>query len=480
MPEKFEILIVDDRRENLVALRQVLREVDAEIVEATTGNEALAATLNHDFALAILDVQMPGMSGYELAEHLRGDKKTQMIPIVFVTAAYADEEHRFLGYEAGGVDYLTKPYSPEVMRSKVNIFLEMARYRRELERHRDHLETLVAERTGQLNKRVKELECLYAVSSLVAGSRESIDDTLETAVSLIPPGWQYPEITRARILFKGREFVSEGFKDTPWKLSSDIVVSGNKLGSVEVCYLEERPALDEGPFLKEERDQIIDTARQLSVMIGRKQAEEVLQRTLESLRNAVNTTIQVIISTVEVRDPYTVNHQLRSADLARAIATEMKLSQDRVEGIWIAGSIHDLGKLSIPAEILSKPTRLTDIEFSLIKEHPRKGYEILKNVESSWPLAEVVYQHHERMDGSGYPRNLKGDEILMEARILAVCDVVESMASHRPYRAALGIDAALEEIEDNRGVLYDADVVDACLRLFREKNFNLNVPDFER
>ena len=139
----------------------------------------------------------------------------------------------------------------------------------------------------------------------------------------------------------------------------------------------------------------------------------------------------------------------------------------------MAGSIHDIGKISIPAEILSKPTKLTNIEFSLIKEHSQSGYEMLKDVESPWPLAEIVYQHHERMDGSGYPRNLKGDDILMEARIMAVADVVESMASHRPYRPALGIDKALEEIEKNKGTLYDNAVADACLRLFREKGFQM-------
>jgi len=176
---------------------------------------------------------------------------------------------------------------------------------------------------------------------------------------------------------------------------------------------------------------------------------------------------------VETRDPYTAGHQIRSANLARTIATEMGLPQDKIDGIRVAGSIHDIGKLSIPAEILSKPTKLSEIEFSLIKEHARQGYEILRNVESPWPLAEMVYQHHERMDGSGYPRNLKGDEILMEARILAVSDVVESIASHRPYRASLGIDAALEEIEKNRGTLYDETVADACLRLFREKEYRL-------
>jgi putative nucleotidyltransferase with HDIG domain len=205
----------------------------------------------------------------------------------------------------------------------------------------------------------------------------------------------------------------------------------------------------------------------------RKNAEDKLKDTLESLRKAVDTTVQVLVSAVEVRDPYTAGHQLRTADLARAIATEMGLPQEKIDGIRMAGSIHDIGKLSIPAEILSKPTKLTNLEFSIIKEHSQKGYEMLKDVESPWPLAEIVYQHHERMDGSGYPRNLKGDEILMEARIMAVADVVEAMASHRPYRPALGIDAALAEIQKNRGTLYDDAVVDACLRLFREKGFKL-------
>jgi len=205
----------------------------------------------------------------------------------------------------------------------------------------------------------------------------------------------------------------------------------------------------------------------------RRQVEEQLRESLEQVRRAVNTTVQVMVSAVEVRDPYTAGHQVRVANLARAIATEMKLSPDKIEGIRMAGSIHDIGKLSIPAEILSKPTKLSELEFSLIKEHARRGYEMLKDVESPWPLAEIVRQHHERMDGSGYPRNLKGEEICMEARILAVSDVVESMASHRPYRPGLGIDVALNEIEQNNGIFYDTAVVAACLRLFREKDFKL-------
>jgi PAS domain S-box-containing protein/putative nucleotidyltransferase with HDIG domain len=211
----------------------------------------------------------------------------------------------------------------------------------------------------------------------------------------------------------------------------------------------------------------------LNNITERRKSEEELKQTLESLRKSIGATIQTMVSAVEMRDPYTAGHQLRVADLACSIAAEIGLPQDKIDGIRMAGSIHDIGKLSIPAEILSKPTKLTDIEFSLIKEHSRSGYEMLKDVESPWPLAQIVYQHHERMDGSGYPRNLKGEEILIEARIMAVADVVEAMASHRPYRPGLGIEVALEEIEKNKGIFYDDAVADACLKLFREKGYQL-------
>jgi PAS domain S-box-containing protein len=194
---------------------------------------------------------------------------------------------------------------------------------------------------------------------------------------------------------------------------------------------------------------------------------------IERMKKALWATVQAIAVTVETRDPYTAGHQRRVADLARAIATEMNLPTDQIEGIRMAAVIHDLGKISVPAEILSKPSELTDLEFGIIKTHAQSGYDILKDIEFPWPIARVVLEHHERMDGSGYPRNLKGDDILMEARILAVADVVESMASHRPYRPAFGIDAALEEIENNRGTHYDTSTVDACLRIFRENGYQL-------
>jgi PAS domain S-box-containing protein len=206
----------------------------------------------------------------------------------------------------------------------------------------------------------------------------------------------------------------------------------------------------------------------------RKRSEETLERTLQNLRKTMAGTIQVIAHVVETRDAYTAGHQRRVSDLARSIGTEMSLSSDMIEGIRMAGVIHDIGKISVPAEILSKPGELRQKEFELIKDHPQTGYDILKDIEFPWPIANVVLQHHERLDGSGYPQGLKGDEILLEAKIIAVSDVVEAIASHRPYRPARGIGVALDEIEKNRGRFYDEKVVKACLRLFREKGYKLS------
>lgn len=196
----------------------------------------------------------------------------------------------------------------------------------------------------------------------------------------------------------------------------------------------------------------------------RKQSQEKLKKTMDGI-------LETIIKTIEVRDPYTAGHQQRVSQLAVAIAKELDFSQDKVEGIRIASLIHDIGKISVPTEILSKSIVLSDIEFSLIKAHSQIGYDILKSIDFSYPVAQIVLQHHERINGSGYPNHFKGDEIFLEAKIIGVADVMEAMSSHRPYRPALGIDAALEEISKNKGILYDAEVVNVCLNLFKKKGF---------
>lgn len=195
---------------------------------------------------------------------------------------------------------------------------------------------------------------------------------------------------------------------------------------------------------------------------------------LESLRKSLKGMIRAISSITEMRDPGTAGHQKRVADIAMAIAGEIGLTYDTIEHIGIAGIIHDIGKIAVPAEILSKPAELTEAEYGLVKVHPRAGHDILKDAGVPYPVAEIVMQHHERLNGSGYPRGLKGPDILLEARILAVADVVEAIASPRPYRPARGQDAAIAEIMQNKGTLYDPEVVNVCVRLFREKGFRYN------
>ncbi len=197
------------------------------------------------------------------------------------------------------------------------------------------------------------------------------------------------------------------------------------------------------------------------------------RQSLNKLQSALTGTIKTLATVVESRDPYTAGHQVRVAELAVEIASEMRLEADRIEGIRMAGVIHDVGKVTVPAEILSKPTRLKKAEFELIKDHPQIGYEMVKDIAFPWPIATIILEHHERMDGSGYPKGLAGEDLLLESRILTVADVVEAMASHRPYRPALGIEAALAEIEKNKGTLFDASVVAACLSLFRDKGYRL-------
>ena len=205
----------------------------------------------------------------------------------------------------------------------------------------------------------------------------------------------------------------------------------------------------------------------------RKQAEEDLRKSNALLREALIGTVQSMASVVESRDPYTAGHQRRVAELAESIAAEMGLPADRTEGIRMAAFIHDLGKISVPSEILCKPTLLRKAELELLRDHPRAGYDILKDIAFPWPIARIVLEHHEKLDGSGYPGGISGDDILLESRVVTVADVVESMASHRPYRPSKGLDAALAEIGENAGTSYDGSVVDACLRLFRERGFRL-------
>ena len=199
--------------------------------------------------------------------------------------------------------------------------------------------------------------------------------------------------------------------------------------------------------------------------------EKTKDQIIKEMHKIIEGTANIITKVVELRDPYSIGHQQRVSKLATAIAREMELPQDKIEGTKIASLVHDIGKVNLPTEIISKPNKLIDVEFNLIKNYPKVGHDILKKVDFPWPIAEIVLQHQEKIDGSGYPRGLKGSEICIEAKILGVANVVEAMSSYKSYRPALSIDEALAEIIENKNILFDPEVVDTCLKLFKEKGF---------
>lgn len=233
-------------------------------------------------------------------------------------------------------------------------------------------------------------------------------------------------------------------------------------------------ALGLATTIKDTSGEVIGYQSSVLDVTERTQFQDSLLKSQESIKNSLIGTITAIGKVVEARDPYTAGHQQRVSRLSRTIAQKMGLDSHCIEGIRMGATIHDIGKINLPSELLTRPAQLNALEFELMKSHAEVGFDILKDIELPWPVADIAHQHHERMDGSGYPQGLKGDEICLEARIIAVADVVEAIASHRPYRPSLGVEAALNEISINRGVLYDSDVVEACLELFEEKIFDFD------
>ena len=219
--------------------------------------------------------------------------------------------------------------------------------------------------------------------------------------------------------------------------------------------------------------QITQCRTMVADITARKQERDALEleKRNKSLRKALGKTVLALAATTEMRDPYTTGHQRRVAKLASTLAQEMGFSENHIVGIWVMGLLHDIGNMVVPFDILSKPGKLSDYEHEIMKNHAHVGYEALKEIDFPWPLAQVILQHHERLDGSGYPAGLSGQDIILEARILMVADVVDTIASDLPKRPGLGIDKALEEIKQNQGTLYDPEVVDVCVKLFTETGF---------
>ena len=514
------ILIVEDSLVQVARLKNLLQERGYWVTVATNGQEALAAAREREPDLIISDIIMPGMDGYEMCQAIKHDGVLRDIPVILLTVL-SDTKDVIRALKAGVDYYLTKPYYENHLLSQVesalarpvrqkndgaeeelevafggerhvitsdrqqilNLLLstydnavqqnqKLINTQRELQKMNEQLQQGIIDRKqaeGEI-RRLKDFNegivqnmaegiavedaegCIIfvnpAAADLLGYSPEELVGQHWTA---IVPSDQHPSVQAAH----ERRMLGEADRYELQLVRQD--------GTLVPVLVSGSPRIEEGRFA--------GTLTVFTDITEHKQVEEELQQSLERLRRTFDETVQALASAIRTRNPYMAGHQQRVTQLACAIAREMGLPEEQIEGIRVAGLIHDIGKISVPIEILSNPDGISDLEYGIIKAHPQIGYDILKAVEFPWPVAEIVLQHNERLDGSGYPQGLSGDEILLEARIIGVADVVDAMSSHQPYRAARGLDKALEEISQNRGVLYDPGVVGACLKLFKQKEF---------
>lgn len=526
--ENMTVLLVDDDTILRESIAAYLEDAGYQIQEAANGVIALEMFRQQQPDLVLTDLRMPEMDGMELLPILV--KEAPEMPVVIVSGMGTMDDS-IQALRLGAWDYITKPiHDFELLDHALNKAFEHAKLTRELREYREHLEDEVAKRTAELARLNQALRTLSRCNeSLIHAESETL--FLEELCHVITETGGYAGAwvgfietqPQGKVL---QHVASQGVMSTNTTDSFDLDVSAdieeltalhaasmgetkvvqdlaldpcqcglcNKLRELDVRSLAAFPLMAEETLFgvlaiysheanvygEEEVRLLSELAGDLGFGISmlRLRADRELainerEKSASLMLASMTQTIQAIAMTLEKRDPYTAGHQQRVSILAVAIAKELGWDKDRIQGLELGTLIHDIGKVYVPAEILNRPGKLTPEEFAIIKSHPQVGYDIIKDIEFPWPVADIVHQHHERLDGSGYPQGLKGDEIIPEAKITTVADVVEAITSHRPYRAGLDLEIALNEIKDNRGKFYDPDVVDACLRLITEKNFVL-------
>jgi PAS domain S-box-containing protein/putative nucleotidyltransferase with HDIG domain len=450
MPANSEclILIVDDDADFRDNLSGILRQEGYMPLPAATGREALERSREHGVAVALIDLKLGDMSGIEV---LKGIKEhSPATEGIFVTG-YASQSSAIDALNMDAYRYVEKPFDMGRLLGMIRRAIEKRDLARALRESEERYRTLFEESRDAIfitSPGNRFIQFNQASLDLLGYAREELMQLLPSDI--------FVDINDFRRI--DREIQNRGYvKDY------EVTFRCRERECVD-CLISSTGRLIDACNILEYQTIVKDITKQ-------KKIQRQLENTLDLLRDNLNGVIKLVTQLVEKKDPYTAGHQLRVTDLARAIAQEMNLPSAQVDAIRMAGRVHDIGKISLPAEILNKPGPLSEAEMSLLKAHSRIGYDILREIEWPHPIPDIVLQHHERMDGSGYPQGLSGEDILIEARILGVADVVESMNSFRPYRPSLGLERAIEEIVENRGTLYDPDVVDACIRLFKEKGF---------
>ena len=516
------VLIVEDSLTQAAQLKKLLQKHGYWITVASNGKEGLAAARERKPDLIISDIIMPVMDGYEMCQAIKHDGMLKDIPVILLTVL-SNTEDVIRALKAGVDYYLTKPYHETHLLSQVESALAKPARQKSRET-KERLEItfngerhiLASDRQQMLNLLLSTYEnAVQQNQKLVKTQRElqKLNDKLQQEII----ERKQAEDERRRLKDFSENIVqnmTEGIamEDAEGRIIFINPAAADLLGySPEellgqhwtvIIPLDQHPSVqaaderrihgeadgyelqlirkdgDRVPVLvsgspRVEEGRFAGTLAVFTDITKYKQVEEELQRSCKRLRKTFDEMAHALASAIRTRNPYTADHQRRVTQLATAIAREMSLSEEQIDGIRVAGLIHDVGKISVPVEILSNPDGITELEYGIVKAHPQIGYNILKIVEFPWPVAKIVLQHHERLDGSGYPQGLMDEEILLEAKILGVADVVDAMASHQPYRAARGLDKALEEISRNRGILYDPGAVGACLKLFKQKGFRL-------
>ena len=446
-----QILVVEDERIVADDIKMSLQRLGYVVPGMTSsGEEAVKKAEEIHPDLVLMDIVLEGkMDGVEAASLIRYRFD---IPVVYLTA-YSDKKTLERAKVTEPFGYILKPFKDRDLYTTI----EMALY------------------THKMGNMLKESDERF---------HRLIENAHDAIYIIAPYGFQYANPAFEKLTgWKKEELRNSKFNFWSIVHPDDkklIMERANKTGKEEQNSYEFRIIPKDG----EERIVEANTvnigkkkeAKEMGILrdiTERKKAEKEEKKCSQRLKSTFVETINALVSALERRDPYTAGHQKRVTNIALMLAEEMGLSQDQIDGLRFAGLVHDVGKIQIPTEILIKPDHLSDIEFVMIKMHPQIGHDILKSIDFPFPVAPIILQHHERLDGSGYPACLRGEQIMLEARILAVADVVEAMSSHRPYRPALGQDKAIEEISQNKGVLYDPEVVDACLKVLSKNKVKL-------
>lgn len=450
------ILIVEDEVIVALDIKGRLKALDYTVIGiVSSGTAAIETALQQSPDLILMDIMLEGdLDGIDTAGTINENRS---IPVIYITA-YADDETLKRAKITGPFGYIIKPFEDR----ELSLTIEMALYKHKTEssikESRRWLETTfnsIGDAVITTNPH-GVIKSVNKAASLMLGCSEKELCAKEFSTEINMVNTSTLKQLNLLIDFKTKSEKTILIEDIALKTKTKIIPV-----SVNISRIQEGNTLMGTVVVMRDISQL-------------KESEIAQKNSLKQLRRAFEETVASLAIMSEKRDPYTSGHQERVAELASRIAAKLSLPVEIIYSIKVAGLLHDIGKISIPAEILSKPTRLTDLEMSLVKTHPEAGYEILKGISFPWPVAQIVLQHHERLDGRGYPKGLFGDFILPESKIIAVADVVEAMSSHRPYRPALGFAKAIAEIVKGRGIVYDADVVDACIDIIKNETFSFD------